>query len=141
MQHPAYLLDTNVVSETRRARPNQRVMAFIEHVADDTLFISALTIGELQKGVELKRRNDPVAARHITIWIEETQYFFAERILPVDIEIARLWGVLSADRGRPIVDTLIVATAMIHGLTLVTRNTADFQGLRVRVVNPWEARP
>ena len=141
IQRPIYLLDTNVVSETRRVRPNERVLAFIDGVDDETLFISALTIGELQRGVELKRRNDPVAAMRIAEWIEETQQFYAERILPVGVEVAWLWGALSADRGRPIVDTLIAATAMVHGLTLVTRNTAHVEGLRLTVINPWEELP
>ncbi len=141
IHRPASLLDTNVISETRRIRPNERVLAFIDGVDDETLFISALTIGELQKGVELKRRNDPVAAMQIADWVEEMQQSYAERILPVGIDVAWLWGALSADRGRPIIDTLIAATDMVHDLTLVTRNTAHVDGLRLTVLNPWEESP
>lgn len=85
----------------------------------------------------MKRRNDPVAAMRIEVWVDSLESTYVERILPLDLPVARLWGVLSADRTRPIVDTMIAATALVHDLTLVTRNTAHVQGLSLALLNPW----
>jgi predicted nucleic acid-binding protein len=134
-----YLVDTNVLSEIRKRGRSERVMAFVQSLDPTTVYISVLTLGELRKGVELKRRQDPVAGYQLDAFVTRLELEYAERILPISIEIAQLWGTLSADRGRPIIDTLLAATAIAHDLTLVTRNTADFQGLSVGVVNPWEA--
>jgi predicted nucleic acid-binding protein len=133
-----YLLDTNVVSETRRARGDERVMAFLAAADALSLFISVLTMGELRKGVEIKRRSDPGAADRIGTWVEGIEQTFADRILPVDSAVARRWGELSADRSRPVINTLIAATALVHGLTLVTRNTADIRGIDLTVIDPWK---
>jgi predicted nucleic acid-binding protein len=133
-----YLLDTNVVSETRRARPNERVMSFIDSVEDEGLYLSVLTVAELRRRVEIMRRSNPDGALRLRAWVDDTESDYAERILPVDLTVARLWDVLSADRGRLIVDTMIAATALVHDLTLVTRNTAHVQGLGLSLVNPWD---
>jgi predicted nucleic acid-binding protein len=133
-----YLLDTNVLSEVRKRGRNERVVAFFQSLDPATVYISVLTVGELRNGIELKRRQDPVSAHQLDRFVTRLESAYGERILPVDIEVARLWGTLSVDRGRPIVDSLIAATAMVHDLTLVTRNTAHVQGLRLTVLNPWE---
>lgn len=132
-----YLLDTNILSETRRARAEPRVMSFLSAADPARLFISALTVGELRKGVAIKRRSDAGIAARLGAWVDTLEAGFADRILPVDAAVATLWGELSADRPRPVVDTLLAATALAHDLTLVTRNAGDMAGTGVPVVNPW----
>ncbi len=132
-----YLLDTNVISETRRTRPHPRVMALMSAAEASNLFLSVLTVGELRKGVAMRRRSDEHTASRLGAWVDELEANFADRILPVDAAVARRWGEVSADRSRPVIDTLIAATALVHGLTLVARNTEDISGLAVRVVDPW----
>jgi toxin FitB len=132
-----YLLDTNVLSETRKSRMDPNVSNFLEGLDSLSLFISVLTIGEFQRGVEIKRRGDSDAADRIAEWVGQAEQNFADRILPVDEQVARLWGSLSADRTRPVVDTMIAATAIVHGLVLVTRNIKDVKGIDMLVVDPW----
>lgn len=132
-----YLLDTNVLSETRKARMNPNVAGFLAQLDSLSLYVSTLTIGEFQRGIEIKRRDDPEAAERIAEWVAQAERNFADRILPVDERVAKLWGVLSADRSRPVVDTLIAATAIVHDLVLITRNLKDVRGIDVMVVDPW----
>jgi toxin FitB len=133
----AYLLDTNVVSETRRKNPETGVIAFLNQVDSSALFLSVLTLGELRKGIAAKHRLDPAAAKSLSAWAQGLEIGFADRILGIDAAIARLWGEWSAARSRPVVDSLLAATAVVHGLTLVTRNLRDVYGLPVKVLNPW----
>jgi predicted nucleic acid-binding protein len=133
-----YLLDTNVVSETRKKKADAGVTAFLEAVDSSALYLSVLTLGELRKGVAAKRRDDPAAAKSLAAWAEGLEIGFADRILDIDATAARLWGDWSAERPRPVVDTLLAATAAAHGLTLVTRNMRDVQDVPVKVLNPWE---
>jgi predicted nucleic acid-binding protein len=135
-----YLLDTNVVSETRKARADQGVMAFLSAADKAGLFLSVLTLGELHKGVEARRRTDPVAADRLAVWVSGVETNFADRVLPIDAATATRWGELSAHRNLPVIDTLIAATALAHGLTLVTRNTRDVESTGVPLVDPWHAR-
>lgn len=135
-----YLLDTNVISETRRSRPDAGVIAFLSSADADGLFVSVLTLGELRKGVALKRRSDPAASGELAMWVEGIAKNFADRILLVDTATALLWGELSAGGNPPVVDTLIAATALSRDLTLVTRNTKDFQSSGVLLLDPWRAR-
>jgi len=135
-----YLLDTNIISETRKARADGGVMAFLSAADATALFLSVLSLGELRKGVAAKRRSDPVAADRLGVWVDGIETTFVDRILPVDAPVARLWGEQSADRSLPVIDTLIAATALIHGLSLVTRNSRDFQATGVRLVDPWQRR-
>jgi len=134
-----YLVDTNIVSESRRLRPNAGVAEFLASARAEELFISVLTLGEFRKGVEAKRRTDPAAAEQLEQWAGTIETTFADRILPVDKTVARLWGELSAGRPLPAIDALIAATAITHGLTLVTRNTRDVESTGVRLLNPWKA--
>lgn len=130
-------MDTNVVSETRRKKADVGVMAFLRAVDSSSLYMSVLTLGELRKGVAAKRRQDPLAAKALAAWVEGLEAGFADRILGIDLAIARLWGEWSADRPRPVIDTLLAATASVHGLTLVTRNLQHVRGLPVTVHDPW----
>ncbi len=136
----AYLLDTNVLSETRRKRGDPGVMAFLESADSASLFLSVLTIGELRKGVAAKMRTDPATAKSLAAWVEGLEFGFADRILGIDAATARLWGDWSGDRPRPVVDTLLAATAVEHGLIFVTRNTRDVSGIQVKLHNPWTSR-
>ncbi len=132
-----YLLDTNVISETRRVKANPKVTAFISSASASELFLSALTLGELWKGVAMKRRTDKLAGDQIAGWVQGIEAAFASQVLPVDAAVARVWGELCADKSLPVIDAAIAATALAHGLTLVTRNTKDFALASVIVLDPW----
>lgn len=134
----SYLLDTNVLSELRRRAPEPAVAAWVVARPASTLHLSVLTLGELRKGAEIVKD----AARRLALvdWLEtELPAFFAGRIHPVDARVADCWGRLVAQSGRPLpaVDSLLAATAAVHGLTVVTRNTRDFAGLGVPLIDPW----
>ena|SRR5687768_2187156 len=133
-----YLLDTNVISETRKIRANPAVTAFLSAADPARLFLSVLTLGELRKGVAARRRSNPVVADQLGAWVDGIETMFADRVLQVDAAAARLWGDLSAGRSLPVIDTLIAATAIASGLTLVTRNTHDVEATGVPLVDPWE---
>jgi toxin FitB len=135
---PQYLLDTNVLSETRKKQANERVVSFLSNVEPSSLYISVLTLGELRKGIAIKAKSDPDAARKLSSWVDGLEYSFADRILSIDTKIASLWGQLCAERSRPVIDTLLAATAISHKLVLVTRNTNDVAGIKVSIVNPWK---
>ena len=132
-----YLLDTNVISESRKRAPDPRVLRWLNSIDQSGLFISVLTLGELRKGVRARHRSDPDTAARIGAWVDDLESRFASRILPIDAVIASRWGELSAERARPVIDTLIAATAQIHDLVLVTHNTSDMRGIAVRILDPW----
>ena len=129
-----YLLDTNILSELRRgARP---VVTWMEPVDTADLFVSVVSLGEIQKGFELKAKRDPRGAQPILAWLGQVQLAHRGRILPVTDEIAIAWGRLEAQRPRG-PDGLIAATALVGGLTLVTRNDEDFRDIPIALLNPW----
>lgn len=138
-----FLLDTNVPSELVRPQPEPKVKTWVAAQGLDTLFMSSVSFGELRKGIIL--RSPGKRRAELEAWIEtDLSILFADRILPVTRVIAERWGVLEGERqlaGRPlnVLDGMIAATALEHGLTLVTRNTKDFGGLGVTLLNPWEA--
>jgi len=134
-----YLLDTNFVSETRKPRPDPGVLAFFRSNDPNSAFISVLTLGELRKGVAaLQLRDpDPNAASRLAAWVEGIEAGFADRILGIDSATARLWGEWSSERPRPVVDTLLAATAVVNNLTLVTRNVRDVRDTPVKLHDPW----
>lgn len=134
-----YLLDTNVLSETRRKKSDSGLMSFLQSAETSTLYISVLALGELRKGVAVKGRSDPGAAKNLDAWVDGLEYSFADRILGIDAATARLWGEWSAERPRPVVDTLMAASAVSRGMTLVTRNVGDLRGIKVKLLNPWAA--
>jgi toxin FitB len=133
-----YLLDTNVISETRRVKANPQVTALIASASASELFVSALTVGELWKGVALKRRTDKPAGDQLAGWVEGIETLFANQVLPVDAAVARIWGELCAGKSLPVIDAAIAATALAHDLTLVTRNAKDFALTGVPILNPWQ---
>jgi toxin FitB len=133
-----YLLDTNVLSETRRKQADERVISFLAAAEPSALYTSVLTLGELRKGVALKKRSDPDAAKKLGAWVDGLEYSFADRILGIDAATARVWGELSAQRPRPVIDTLLAATAVVHELTFVTRNMSDVQGIKLKLLDPWK---
>ena len=137
--HKGYLLDTNILSETRKKRPEQGVLDFIAGVDSTTIYVSVLTLGELRKGIALKKFADAVAAESLARWVDGLESSFGNRILPINAAVARLWGELSAERSRPVVDTLLAATAVHYELTFVTRNVQDIDGIDMRIVNPWNS--
>ena len=134
-----YLFDTNVLSETWKPKANQGVIEFLRSTEPTSAFISVLTIGELRKGVAAKklRDRDSNAATRLAAWVEGIELSFADRILGIDTATARLWGEWSGERARPVVDTLLAATAVLHDLTLVTRNLRDVRGIPVKLLDPW----
>lgn len=134
-----YLLDTNVVYELRKGdRANERVRAWLESVDEAELFVSVLVAGELRQGVERLRRRDAAQARRLDRWLRQILEGYAERVLPIDASVADLWGRLNVPQPISTVDGLLAATALVHDLTLVTRNVKDVERTRARVLNPWE---
>jgi predicted nucleic acid-binding protein len=136
----SYLIDTNVLSELRRRDPDVNVVRWMVDRPATALYLSVLTLGELRKGVEGLAEGD--RKRRLLDWLEiELPTFFAGRILPVDAAVAERWGRLLAQAGRPLpaIDSLLAATALAHGLTLVTRNLRDFQHPDLTVLDPWAA--
>jgi predicted nucleic acid-binding protein len=134
----SYLVDTKVLSELRRRRPDGRVVEWFTRRPATTLYLSVLTVGELRKGIERL----PAGSRRQAMldWLEvELPGFFAGRLLPIDVRVADRWGRLLAAVGRPVpaVDSLLGATALAHGLTLVTRNVRDFRWPGLTVIDPW----
>lgn len=136
----SFLLDTNVVSELRKgSRANARVRAWFAGVEDDEIHLSVLVIGEIRRGVERIRRRDPVQGVALERWLVRLVREHAARILAVDGRAAEEWGRLTARQPGSVVDTLMAATARVHGLVLVTRNTRDVAWTGVPHVNPFEA--
>ena len=132
------LLDTVVVSELRKARPNPRVIAWMRGLRETDVFVSVVTVGEIERGIH-KVRDAPFALA-LTRWLEELLRFYGDRILPVTPDIARRWGRLSADIGHEGADLLLAATAAAHGLTVATRNVRHFASTGVRVFDPFKAK-
>jgi len=133
----SWLLDTNVVSEIRKGpRGNPGVMRWVAGRQDDA-WLSVLTLGELRRGVELRRRKDAVAGRYLQVWLDGLIANFGSRILPIDTRVADLWGRLNVPDPIPAVDGLLAATALVHGLTLVTRNVKDVSATGVAVFDPF----
>lgn len=133
-----YLLDTNVLSEVRKPQGDERVLAWISSVPAEDLYLSVLVIGEIRRGVERLRRRDPSGARAYEVWLDTVQRNYAERIVSVDVEAAEEWGRMNVPDPVPIADGLMAATAKVHGMTFVTRNTRDVERTGVGLLNPFE---
>lgn len=133
------LLDTMVLSDLRKARPNPGLIAYLGQQAPDAAYISALTIGEIEAGIERQRSQNPGFADELAQWLALTELQFAHCILPVTPAIAKLWGRLCVQTGNNGIDNLIAATALCHNLTVVTRNVKHFEPTGARVFNPFGA--
>ena len=136
----SYLIDTNVLSELRRKRPDPRVVSWLQARPRQSLFLSVLVLGEIRKGIE--RITVDSRRQALLSWLEvELPNYFLGRLLAVDAPTADRWGRLMASTGRPLpaVDGLLAATALQHDLTMVTRNSKDFAGLNLQLINPWDA--
>lgn len=131
-----YLLDTNVVSEFRRPRPHGAVLAWLSAVDDADLNISAVTLGEIQAGIEITREQDAAKAAAIEFWADQVADTY--NILPMTAEVFRLWAKLMHKQSDTVYeDAMIAATALTHKLTVVTRNVTDFERFGVKIINPF----
>jgi len=132
-----YLLDTNVVSELRKPKPHGAVVAWLRSLRDEQLFLSAVTLGELQAGVERLRQRDASKANEIEAWIDQLAGTY--HVLPVDAVCFREWARLMNHKPASLIeDAMIAATAQLNNLTVATRNERDFEQLGVAVINPFK---
>lgn len=135
----SYLLDTNILSEVRKPQGNARVKAWFERVSSTELYLSVLVLGEIRQGVERLRRRDETQAEVYERWLEGLTTHYAERLLPIDSAVASTWGRLNAPDPLPVIDGLLASTALVHNLTLVTRNTRDVERTGVQLLNPFDS--
>ncbi len=133
-----FLIDTNVVSELRKGKKaSAKVRQWFESTAESDIFLSVLTLGEIRNGVERLRRRDPTSAAVLESWLQQLAETTAHRVLPITPAIADRWGRLGVPDPLPVIDSLLAATALVHGLTLVTRNVGDVERTGVPVFNPF----
>ncbi len=134
-----FLLDTNIVSELRRRKPHGAVLNWIADVPADQLFLSAVTVGEIQAGIEITREQDAAKARELEAWLDQVVASYG--ILPMDGAAFREWARLKHRKSDTLIeDAMIAATAIIHELTVATRNTRDFRDIGVNLVNPFDGQ-
>lgn len=132
------LLDTVVISELRKREASPEVVRWIKGFRDSDLFLSVVSIGEIERGIEKKRKSDPAFVELLTRWIEDLLRLYGDRVLPVTPAVSRRWGILSAQLGNDSADLLIAATALTHGLQVATR-IRHFASTGVVVINPFDA--
>ena len=131
-----FLLDTNVISELRRPRPHGAVLAWLEPVPSSALFVSAVSIGEIQSGIEATRARDPAKAAEIELWLDKVVQTF--QLVALDAASFRVWAkLMRATSEDHALDAMIAATAIVRGLTVATRNVRDFKGFGVALVDPF----
>jgi predicted nucleic acid-binding protein len=136
-----FLIDTVTLSELRRRERDPLVVAWFERQRTADLFLSVITIGEIERGVARLRASDPEFAGALAAWLDRVLTLYGERIVPFELRSARRWGALSAIIGNDSADLMIAATALEHGLTVVTRNVSDFEPTGVAVIDPFSRRP
>src|SRR5438105_5742416 len=135
----SFLIDTNVVSELRKPRPDANVARWFQSVRDSDLYLSVLVVGELRQGVELLRRRDRGQADALETWLLALERGYRDRLIPVTARIADVWGRLNVPNRLPAIDGLLAATAKFHDLTLATRNARHVRGTGISVLNPFES--
>lgn len=133
----SFLLDTNVVSEIRKNRPDPGVAAWFASVSADQLFLSVLVVGEIRQGIERLARRDQAQAGIFEQWLSQLVDTYGDRIVPITVRVAEVWGRLSVPNPVPVVDGLMAATALVHDWTLVTRNVGDVASTGVRFLDPF----
>jgi predicted nucleic acid-binding protein len=133
-----FLLDTNVISEARRKRPDANVEAWLTTAPEAELYVSVLVVGEIRQGIEWLRRRDRTQAVVFETWLSALLDGYADRIVPVTADVAEEWGRMNVPDPLPVIDGLMAATAKVHGWTFVTRNVADLAGCGARLLNPFE---
>ena len=136
-----FLLDTVVISETRKARPNINVTRWFATLSDDDVRVSVASLYEIRRGIAMAERRDPPFATLLTRWLAEMSPTYSARLIPIDARIAVRWGSLSGSVGHPGADLIIAATALEHDLIVATRNISDFLPAGVPVLNPFEPNP
>ena len=136
-----YLIDTVVLSELRKPRRDPGVVASVEHQRNTDLFVSVISIGEIERGITQQRTIAPAFATALAAWLDRVLALYTERILPFDLKTARRWGLLSATIGNDSTDLMIAGTALENGLTVVTRNVSDFEPTGVRGPQSFNTRP
>ena len=134
----SFLLDTNIVSEVRRPQGNANVKDWVAGTPAGSLYLSVLVVGEIHRGIAQLRRRDPQQAAVYEAWLARLREDYADRILPITVDIAEEWGRMNVLDPVPVIDGLMAATAKVRGLTLVTRNTADLIRTGVPLLNPFE---
>ncbi len=132
-----FLLDTMVISEIRRKNRNENVVKWVSSLPEDSFFLSAVTIGEIENGIVRQQKVNPDFADDLTIWLDSLLKNYGDRILPFSTNIARRWGRLCGELGRADADMMIAATALEHGLIVSTRNVNHFEPTGVSIVNPF----
>ncbi len=133
-----YLLDTNVLSETRKRLPAAGVANWIAATPPDRLYVSVLTLGEIEQGIaRIRARGDQSQASILENWLHDVETGFEDRILSVTARVATAWGRQQQARPLPVIDALIAATAQVHGLTVVTRNAREFEQAGVQILDPF----
>jgi predicted nucleic acid-binding protein len=136
----SYLIDTNVLSEIRKGdKAHKKVRSWWKNTQNEEIFISVLVLAEVRRGIEQIRNSQPQKALMLENWLFEIIDRFRDRLLPINLRTADLWGLMGAERTLPLVDSLVAATAVTNNLTLVTRNTKDMQSCGARLLNPFEA--
>ena len=132
-----YILDTNVISAVRRPDRAPQVAAWLRGKAEQDLFLSVITLGEVERGIRQQEIRDPAFAKDLRNWLDKTVLLFSDRLLAFEAEDARIWGRLSAEIGHDGADLMIAASALRHGAIVVTGNVSDFAPTRVAVENPF----
>jgi hypothetical protein len=134
----SYLLDTNVLSETRKRQPAAHVLGWIAATPPGLLYVSVLTLGEIEQGItRVRGQGDQQQAAALERWLADVQAGFQDRVLSVTLQVATAWGRQQSARRLPVIDALIAATALVHDLTVVTRNVKDFEFAGVQMLNPF----
>jgi toxin FitB len=133
-----FLIDTVVLSELRKTKPSRKVVQWLKAQERESLFISVVSIGEIERGIEKVRKTDAAFAADLEQWLETLMQLYGDHVIPVNANAARLWGRLSAKLGHDGADLLIAATALAGSLTVVTRNVKHFAPTGVRVFNPFD---